>query len=78
MEAYRRRTGQRVTYPIVAKMTGLTENTIEAIGSRMGYITTTDTIEKLCRALGVTPGELLEMVDDPPKTKRVSRKKRDG
>jgi DNA-binding Xre family transcriptional regulator len=27
-------------------------------------------VEKLCRALDATPGDLLELVDDPPKPKR--------
>ena len=68
MEAYHRRTGQRITYPEIAEMTGLSENTVEVIGGKLGYVTTTKTIEKLCRALGTTPCELLEMIDDPPES----------
>jgi len=35
-------------------------------------------IEKICRALNVTPGDLLELIDDPPKPKRRVKGKRRG
>ena len=83
MEAYRRRTGERLTYLKIAERTGLSTATVESIGGILGYTTTTDTIEKLCITLGVTPGDLLELIDEPPepepspkKTKKKTKKKK--
>lgn len=78
MESYKRRTGERVTYDILAKKTGIGHGTLRTIGSRDDYNATLEVIAKLCRALEVSPGELLELVDDTPKPKRASRKKRDS
>ncbi len=36
----------------------------------------TSAIDKLRRALDVTPGDLLEIIDDPPKPKRRTKKKK--
>ncbi len=76
MLAFRRRTGTRITYVGLSEKTGIAQTTLRAIGSKLHYNTTVDTLEKLCRALGVGPGELLELVDDPPKAKHANRKKR--
>lgn len=65
MERYRYRTGKRLTYEKLAQMTGLAKPTIVAVASRMDYNTTLSTIEKLCRALECTPGDLLELLPDP-------------
>ena len=75
MEASKRRTGNRVTYRTLADMSGIAKQTLHTIGSRDDYNATLETIEKLCRALDVTPGDLLELIDDPPKPKRRSKKK---
>ncbi len=74
MAAYKRRTRQRITYEILAEMTGIAKGTLHHVGSRDDYNATLDLIERLCRALDVTPGDLLELIDDPPKPK--SKKKR--
>ena len=74
MERYRLRTGQRLTYAGLAKLSGVGEGTLSSIGSRPGYNVTIGTIEKICRALGVTPGDLLEVIDDPPKKKATGKK----
>ena len=76
MEAYRRRTGERMTYGKLAKVTGIAESTLKKIGSSLTHHTTLANIEKLCRALDVTPGDLLEVIDDPPKPKRTTKKKK--
>ncbi len=76
MEAYKRRSGQRVTYEILAEMTGIAKGTLHHIGSRDDYNATLATLEKICRALDVTPGDLLEMIDNPPKPKRAKKSKR--
>jgi DNA-binding Xre family transcriptional regulator len=64
MEAHRVATGEKLTYQVLAERTGLSRATLEAMGSRGGYNPTLGTIEKLCRVLGRTPGELLELVPD--------------
>ena len=70
MEAYRRRSGQRMTYEQLAELTGIAHSTLRSIGSRLGYRPALGNIERICRALDVTPGDLLELIDDPPKAKR--------
>ena len=59
MEAYRRRTGKRMTYHTLAKQTGLARSTIESVATRKGYTASLATIDRLCRALGCQPRELL-------------------
>lgn len=59
MERYSARTGERMTYRILAERTGLSRSTVESIAARDGYNSSLDTIDKLCGALGCTPAELL-------------------
>jgi DNA-binding Xre family transcriptional regulator len=61
MEQYRETTGERLTYQILAKRTGISVNTLQSLASRADYNTTLATIEKLCIALRCNPGELLEL-----------------
>jgi DNA-binding Xre family transcriptional regulator len=75
MEAYRRRTGDRMTYAKLSEVTGIAVSTLKKIGSRLGHHTTMANLEKLCRALGVSPGDLLELIDDPPKAKPKPKRK---
>lgn len=70
MERYRYRTGERLTYEKLSDRTGIARPTIEAIATRPGYNPTLATIEKLCRALECQPGDLLEMLPDPPEPNR--------
>lgn len=65
MDLYERRTGRRITYPELAELSGISENTIESIGSRRNYNTTTDTLQAICRALGVTPCDLIAWEPEP-------------
>ena len=60
MEQYRRRTGERITYRMLADRTGLARSTLESIATRRGYNASLVTIDKICRVLGCSPGELLE------------------
>ncbi len=76
MESYKRRTGERITYEILAARTGIGHGTLRTIGSRDDYNATLELIEKLCRALGVRLHDMLEMIDDPPKPKRAPKKRR--
>lgn len=61
MEAYRRRTGKRLTYEILSQKTAISKETLQSLASRPGYNTRLSTIEKLCRALKCAPGDLLEL-----------------
>ena len=65
MEQHRRRTGERITYEVLAIRTGLSRATLESLASRESYNTRLSTIEKLCSALGCTPGDLLELTEQP-------------
>ena len=64
MEAYRQRTGVRLTYDIIAERTGIAVTTLQSLAARPGYNTRLSTIEKLCRLLECTPGDLLELADN--------------
>ena len=81
MEAYKRRTGERMTYQILAERTGIAQGTLQIIGSRDDYNATLELIEKLCLALDVPTHEILEIIPDPPKakpqrgTKKTKKKK---
>jgi DNA-binding Xre family transcriptional regulator len=78
MEAYRRRTGERMTYAKLAQQTGISQSTLRTIGSNLAYRPSLANVEKICRALNVAPGELFELIDDPPKAKRAAGRKRGG
>lgn len=66
MESFRHRTGERLTSETLADKAGVSKATVEALSSRPAYNTTLATLEKLCRALGCGPGDLLELLPDPP------------
>ena len=76
VERYKRLTDEEMNYAILAHRTGLTEGTLRNIGARAPYNATLKTIEKICRALDVTPGFLLEMKDDKRKRKGKSKAKK--
>ena len=69
MEEYRRRTGERMTYSKLSALTGMAVSTLSKIGSEMGKHTTLANVEKICTALGVSTGDLLDIIPDPPKAK---------
>jgi putative transcriptional regulator len=60
MEQYRLRTGERLTYEILAERTGLSKATIESLASRKGYNATLDSIDLLCDVLECNLQDLLE------------------
>jgi DNA-binding Xre family transcriptional regulator len=78
MQAYKRRTGERMTYAILAGRTGIAVGTLQNMGSRPAYNATLATLAKICDALVVTPADLLELVSDPPKAKRAAGRKKGG
>lgn len=61
LEAYRRRTGERLTYQELANRTGLARSTLESMASRPGYNASLAAIDKLCAALGCDLGDLLAL-----------------
>lgn len=74
METYKRRTGERMTYALLAERTGIAKGTLQNIGSRDGYNATLELVEKLCMALSVPLHDMLEMIPNPPKAKRGREK----
>lgn len=64
IESHRRRTGVRLTYDSLSQQTGISVNTLQSLATRPSYNTRLSTIEKLCRALSCTPGDLLELAND--------------
>ena len=76
MQSYFRKTGERMTYVKLAEATGISENTMESIGGREGYLPGLTTVEKLCRALEVEIQDLVEIVDDPPEPSQEETKKK--
>jgi DNA-binding Xre family transcriptional regulator len=64
IEAHRRRTGIRLTYARIAKLTGISVDTLQSLATRPSYNTRLSTIEKLCRALQCLPGDLLELASE--------------
>jgi len=71
MRRRERATGERLTYETLAKKTGLSRATLEAIGSRESYNPRLSTIDRLCLALECSPGDLLEI---EPGSKRLRRR----
>jgi len=63
METYRQRTGVRLTYEAISEQTKISVATLQSLATRPGYNTRLSTIEKLCRVMGCSPGDLLELRD---------------
>ena len=55
---------RRITINDVCDETGLSRPTVSRVANVPGYVTSTDTVERLCRYLQCTPGDLLVLVDD--------------
>lgn len=60
MNAYARRTGERLTYERLAHLTGVSRAALESLAGRQNYNPTLDVIDRLCEALFCEPGDLLE------------------
>lgn len=60
LEAYERRTGEALSHRELALKAGLSPDTVKKISNtKRRYNATLETVERLCKALGVTPAELL-------------------
>lgn len=64
MDAYRERTGVRLTYKTLAAASGVAVSTLQSLAARPTYNTRLSTVERLCIALQCQPGDLLEMRAD--------------
>jgi DNA-binding Xre family transcriptional regulator len=64
MEAYRLRTGGKLTYESLSMLSGLSIATLQSMAARPHYNTTLATVGKLCIVLGCQPGDLLELTTD--------------
>lgn len=64
MRRHAARTGSKVTYESLSETTGIAVATLQSLGSRQGYNATLATVERICRALECTPGELLFLDGD--------------
>lgn len=54
------RSGERITYALLAKRTGISVETLQSLAVRPSYNTRLSTVDRLCQALNCSPGELLE------------------
>ena len=66
MENFRKRTGVRLTYEVISERTGISLPTLQSLAARQEYNTRLSTIDKLCRCLGCSPADLLELVPEEP------------
>ena len=64
MEAYRVRTGEKLTYEALAVSSGLSIATLQSLAARPHYNTRLSTVEKLCVVFGCQPGDLLELTQE--------------
>lgn len=51
----------------LSRLSDVSLNTIRRIWSEEGYVTTTETLDKIARALGVSPLDLIEVVPENDK-----------
>lgn len=57
---------RRITFDEVVRETGLSRPTLSRIANVPGYVTTTETIERLCRYFGCRIDELLVLIKEEP------------
>lgn len=62
IEAYKIRTGDKITYTQLSEATGLSVTTLQSLGSRSSYNTTLKTIDLICSTLKCEISDLLEFV----------------
>ncbi len=66
LDEKRFRERRRISLGDVCAETGLSRPTVSRLANVPGYVTSTETIEKLCRYFGCTPGDLLVLIDEVP------------
>ncbi len=55
--------GRRITLIEISEATGINRMTLSRMTNQRGYVTTTETVEKLCRFFGCTVGEVAVYVE---------------
>lgn len=55
---------RRITYEEIARETGIHRTTLSKVANQVGYNTTTDVLDKLCKYLGVQVGDLAEYFEE--------------
>ena len=55
---------RRVTYEEIAQETGIHRTTLSKVANQVGYNTTTEVVDKLCKYFRVQPGELIQYFDE--------------
>ena len=63
----------RFTYRDLSKLSGIPYDTVQAIGNRKVYSPTFYTLDKLCRALKTSPGDILYFDASKPHQKPGKR-----
>ena len=58
---------RRITLDEVSRETGISRNTLSRISSTLGYNTTTDILDRLCKYFSCTLADLAVYVDDEEK-----------
>jgi putative transcriptional regulator len=56
--------GKRITLKQIAEVTGINRMTLTKINTKIGYSTSTDTLNKLCNFFNCEISELVEYVSD--------------
>jgi len=56
--------GERITIVELAQRTGISRTTLQRISNTPGYKTTTDHLDRLCKALGCDLHDLVDFVPD--------------
>ena len=57
---------RRIALDEVCAATGLSRPTVSRVANIPGHVTSTETVERLCRYFGCGPGDLLVLVDEEP------------
>lgn len=72
MDSYAQRTGEKMTYPILAERTGLARATLESIATRANYNATLHVLVALCEALDCNLQDLVELHRHPTRHRSSS------
>jgi len=65
LDEVRDRTGRRPSFTEIQEVTGVSVSVLSNMRTKVGYVTTTRTIDALCRYFQCEPGELMRWRPDP-------------
>lgn len=66
IQEYEAKTGIRLTYPELSKISGVAPDTIKSLASRSDYNTTLMVISQICSALNISPLKFLDWSSEKP------------